>query len=423
MADARYKLIVDRRQAAGAATFERLAASSDWKLDKRATADAPGMLSVLTLKRPLAPDALSDGMAASRAALGVDDLSAAGVTGELAEIRPDSGPRAMMLIAPSGAHFDGLAGIGFGGGPEAGEGGEEPEPTPPAEPTAPAEEPASDEAPPKKTGKSKVAAPAPAPKQAATGAEATIAAVDAVLGDPADLWEHLGQAGRAELAAEQIPKLYDARTQFARRSEWALAPELALLELAEDRERPKLASDVLKIRAQLTAEDTRLRGIRADLEAKHVEAEGQRVALQAQRVEIEKRRVELADEGVKTAREMRLHMQKWRKLAGYAPVFLAATTAIGLLAIGYMLMYLLPGDHITSTAVPIAIFALAVFAISPAVLLLLERPLKGVDDWVPGGSAKEEAGTKEKPGEKEKEKAADGKTGATAPADAPKSPS
>jgi hypothetical protein len=352
-----------------------------------------------------------------------------GIAGEFTSTRADDSASLGTMLLMSGR--DGLKdilGASFPGTGTPDKQEQAPPPTPPAPPTPPTPPtpPAAPAAP---------AAPvAPAPPSAgtatagggsangkdpsqpsratgtATGHEAIIAAAEDVLGDPTGLWRHVEEEKRGELAAEQIPKLYADRAELARRSEWALAPELALLDLADPDERPRLACDMLKVRANLTAADARVRVSHAELEATRVELEAKRVALEG-------RRVELAGEGVKTAEEMRRHMEKWRSLAGWAPWFLATTTVFGMYAIYRILFELMPNDKISDTAAPIAIFALAVFAISPAVLLLLERPLKGIDDWVPGGGAKPEGEAEGGPGSG----SSTGSTGGDAPA-TPKTP-
>jgi hypothetical protein len=45
--------------------------------------------------------------------------------------------------------------------------------------------------------------------------------------------------------------------------------------------------------------------------------------------------------------------------------------------------------QITGWSLPAAIFALAVFAASPTVLLLRERPLRGIDEWMPNAKGSE----------------------------------
>jgi hypothetical protein len=55
-------------------------------------------------------------------------------------------------------------------------------------------------------------------------------------------------------------------------------------------------------------------------------------------------------------------------------------------------MRALYSDRIDGYEFGVMLFALAVFAISPAVLLLLERPLAGIDKWTPSGTASEDEG-------------------------------
>jgi hypothetical protein len=422
MAGTRYKVIVDVGDAAGAKTFAKLVAAPDWQLDPIATDAAPGDLSVLTLRRPLEPSDVTGGMTAIRELLGTDDLASAGIKTEFATLQPDGADSSVRLMASGGGgHLPTLLGPAFGPPPvvvqvggQAANGEDKEKARTPGDATPP--EPSAQ---PESAAQPGVKQPA-GDGNGASSPEATIAAVETVLGDPEKIWRHLG-ADKDELAAEQIRALYADRAQFARRSQWALAPELALLELVTEEERPVLASHVLEVRANLTASDESLRASHADLAAKRVE-------LDARRVELEGERVALAHEGIETAKEMRRHMVRWRKLAGLAPWFLAATTLFAMAAIGYMLVELMPGDDVSDVAAPIAIFALAVFAISPAVLLLLERPLKGLDDWMPGGKPsgeKDESGTSSGSSAKD----GSGSTGnatappATAPADAPGSPS
>jgi hypothetical protein len=59
--------------------------------------------------------------------------------------------------------------------------------------------------------------------------------------------------------------------------------------------------------------------------------------------------------------------------------FLIATVLFGIAVTG-VLVWMASDDKISEWAIPAVIFALALFAISPAVLLLRERPLKGLDE-------------------------------------------
>jgi hypothetical protein len=87
--------------------------------------------------------------------------------------------------------------------------------------------------------------------------------------------------------------------------------------------------------------------------------------------------------GVKLAGESLKHMKKWRSIAKIGLLVLGFTTAFSMVAVGYVLLYLAPNDDVSDAVIPIIIFVLALFAISPAVLLLRERPLEGLDKWSP----------------------------------------
>jgi hypothetical protein len=104
-------------------------------------------------------------------------------------------------------------------------------------------------------------------------------------------------------------------------------------------------------------------------------------------LELAGKRVELATEGVGIAHEMLEQMKRWRSIARWGLISLAVTTIFAMAAVAYILVELVPDGKIGEVAAPIMIFVLAVFAISPATLLLLERPLEGLDKWSPSGPA------------------------------------
>jgi hypothetical protein len=92
-------------------------------------------------------------------------------------------------------------------------------------------------------------------------------------------------------------------------------------------------------------------------------------------------------EALKLVAERRKQVQKWTQLALPGLIALAVTTVFGMAATAWLIL-LAGRGKISSWSLPAAIFVLALFAASPAVLLLRERPLKGIDEWKPGaGSA------------------------------------
>jgi hypothetical protein len=209
---------------------------------------------------------------------------------------------------------------------------------------------------------------------------ATITATIPAFPDPSALWPDVRNADRGALAKEVVANLYRDRSAFARRSEWVTAPELVLLDACAADKREGLAEELLRARAQLTDADAKTRESRAGLEE--------------QQVKLAEKRVALAAKGVELAGEMFEQMKKWRSIANWGLGFLVATTIFSMAAAGYVLLKLMPAKEISDVAAPIIIFVLALFAISPAVLLLRERPLEGLDKWSPGGSGNDdEAGS------------------------------
>jgi hypothetical protein len=139
--------------------------------------------------------------------------------------------------------------------------------------------------------------------------------------------------------------------------------------------------EVLKVR-------TGIAGHQLAAAEKETELRQQAVDMAAQNVELRKKVVEQQDVVADILKEILAHMKRWRGLADWGQRILIAELVVSL---GFMIwLFILAGQEnkISDWALPAAIFALAIFAISPAVLLLLERPLKGLDEagW-PGGAA------------------------------------
>jgi len=198
-----------------------------------------------------------------------------------------------------------------------------------------------------------------------------ISAVLSTLVDPSKLWEYVDEQQRGEIAATLVQEAYGDRSRLSRRGEWMVSPEMFLIEVCPEDRRPELAEQLLRVRGKITDADAQTRGSNAALVAKEVDLAAQRVAL--------------AEQGVAIAGEMLAQMKKWREIAKLGLIVLCVTTAFSMLAVGYVLAYLVPGGKIGEAAAPIVIFVLALFAVSPAVLLLRERPLEGIDKWSPGG--------------------------------------
>lgn len=245
-------------------------------------------------------------------------------------------------------------------------------PTPPAA----AEKPAGD------------AAPAPAPSGSGYPAEALTAALGTAV-DSKVLWEAIDDEKQPGLAEALTISAADARLDLLRKSAWATAPEMALLDLCAAADRPYLAKKILRTRTAITFSDDERRAAQS--------------ALERQKVVSAERANAILEEGLE-------QMQEWRRLASLGKWMLIGASIFSALAIIGVL--LLAGfGKLGDVATPTVIFALALFAISPAVLLLRERPLEGLDKWTPSGSSGGEDS-----GGGDSEGGTDSKSGSTSPA-------
>ncbi|KRE27273.1 hypothetical protein ASG82_12620 [Mycobacterium sp. Soil538] len=97
------------------------------------------------------------------------------------------------------------------------------------------------------------------------------------------------------------------------------------------------------------------------------------------RIEMEGTRVKIATKGLETAESLKQSIEQWTTLAKAAPWFMGAALLISVaILIGAFL--LVKWDHLNGYQFSLAIFVCAVFVVSPATLLLLGRPLRGIDN-------------------------------------------
>ena len=188
---------------------------------------------------------------------------------------------------------------------------------------------------------------------------------------PENLWAcYIDEDERDEFAKTIAEDLYSARIEYARRVGWVLAPELELLDRLD-----RLPKDPeVTASKTMTKEFLRARIDMATYESNLVE---QDVELKKELLKQQSQVTQLLDEFVNHARE-------WRHLANTGKSFLIYLTVFATAVTGF-LAYLLFDGKLDAWAFPAAVFVLALFAISPAVLLIIERPLKGIDQWMPGG--------------------------------------
>lgn len=107
----------------------------------------------------------------------------------------------------------------------------------------------------------------------------------------------------------------------------------------------------------------------------------QRKTLSEKQIEFEEQRVLLMKQAVASAIEVNRHLWTWRGLAWCVPVLLLGTL-LATFNIAYRLLDKV--QNIDGWQLAALLFVLALVAISPATLLLIGRPLKGLDEWNPG---------------------------------------
>ncbi|WP_162616312.1 hypothetical protein [Xylanimonas allomyrinae] len=157
---------------------------------------------------------------------------------------------------------------------------------------------------------------------------------------------------------------------------WSAAPDAHLWALVDPAARGALAVQVLRGRAGLAPT--------AELEATHVALERQQVALEEQRVAYFTKVVAYTEEYIE-------QRKKWRTLATSAPRFLGWGLGLST-ALSVATLALVALGELDGWQGALIIFVLAVVAVSPSVLLLLERPLAGVDAFQPPGPGGAPAG-------------------------------
>src|SRR5919197_5598837 len=174
---------------------------------------------------------------------------------------------------------------------------------------------------------------------------------------PRRLWEHIESDDLKAFAKETSAALYAARIAYASRVGWILAPELELLADLERRKNEPESLEKFRTRQLLSA--------RINLIAEEAESARQDVELKKELVRQQHVVGDILD-------EYRMHAYTWRTFAGVGKWFLISLTAFVTLVTGF-LAFLLYDGKLAAWAFPAAVFVLAVFAISPAVLLIIER--------------------------------------------------
>jgi hypothetical protein len=157
---------------------------------------------------------------------------------------------------------------------------------------------------------------------------------------------------------------------------WLLAPESELLSRSADP--AKLADDMLRAREGIAAHQLDLGRAEIGLITQRAALLHTRVATATAEVELVPKRVELAGEAVSAAEALVKQLTRWQELSVWAIRSLVVGTVFAILVV-IKLLQLVSDAKIDGWELAIALFELALFVISPPVLLIRERPLQGLD--------------------------------------------
>jgi hypothetical protein len=108
---------------------------------------------------------------------------------------------------------------------------------------------------------------------------------------------------------------------------------------------------------------------------------------------MEQARVDIAEAGVATAESLQKSIDQWTALAKAAPWFMGAALVISVAILGGAFL-LVQSGQLNGYEFPLAIFVCALFVVSPATLLLLGRPLRGIDNASLSGKSSDDANGK-----------------------------
>lgn len=146
--------------------------------------------------------------------------------------------------------------------------------------------------------------------------------------------------------------------------------DLAMLNLIKNEKvREALAVDILKQRLGLSEQ--------------HKKREAAIAAFQQQRTA-------LMQQAVAATVEVTKHLVTWRHLAVWVVPILLVGAVTATFFVMYRLLNLVAAGRINGVELALLFFVLALVAVSPATLLLLGRPLKGLEEWSPGKTLAEE---------------------------------
>lgn len=196
--------------------------------------------------------------------------------------------------------------------------------------------------------------------QRQTAADAGLSAVPAV---PESVWKYLSPADKQALAKVFVEQALEFATDRQKNAAWSYdGEETALFAHLETQQRQDIALRLLQRRGGLSTENVRSEQIGNDFQNE---------------------RVMLMKQAVAAAQETTRHLVEWRKLSHRVVPFLVATTMFGSLLV-LVALDLVRQGRLNGLEMALLAFVFSLMAISPATLLLIGRPLEGLDKWRPG---------------------------------------
>lgn len=240
-------------------------------------------------------------------------------------------------------------------------------PTPePAAGTEP-EEPASDTVEAEKPKPKKPASPEPA-SDAVERHKASDAGLTGLPNVPAMVWNSLTHADKQAAAKDLVTRAIEFSADRQVGAAWSQATrETTLLAHLDAPQRQSIAARLLEQQGGLSEEQIRSVTLANDFQ---------------------QQRVNLMEKAVAAAEESTEHLKAWRTLSHVVVPFLLATTIFG----GFLVLRaldLVSQGRLNGIEMALLAFVFALVAISPATLLLIGRPLEGLDKWRPGSQEKE----------------------------------
>lgn len=190
---------------------------------------------------------------------------------------------------------------------------------------------------------------------------------------PEYVWNSLKKESQEDLAKKLVDYVVNRSDTAAYGSSFGDATLFAHLEAGE---RSGVAKNILEQRHSLRPEQVNIVTLANNFQEK---------------------RVNLMEKAVESAAEINEHLKKWRELSNHVVVLLVGSSIVAGVFV-LLLFGLVFFERINGWEMAVLAFVFALMAVSPATLLLVGRPLKGLDEWSPSKQEKKpEEAPKEEP--------------------------